>query len=84
MIDYGKSARVTMLDKATLEPAFDVVVYGVEPGDLMRIPNPTIHSLSRRFPHHQSSPFHIQAMPQPKPAWVPWRERHPFRPGIDE
>jgi hypothetical protein len=84
VIDYEKSARIIMMDKATMQPAFDLVVYGVTPEDLMQIPNPTINSIARRFPEHQSSPFHIKSMRRPQ-AWPrAARPPRPFPGGSDE
>jgi hypothetical protein len=84
VIDYEKSARVMMFDKATLLPAFDVVVYGVTPEELMRVPHPAIHALAQRFPDHQSSPFHVKPMPRPKPWPRAARPPRPFAGGSDE
>lgn len=84
MIDYEKSAKVTMFSKDTLLPAFDVVVYGVTPEDLMRIPNATVHGLARRFPDHQSSPFHVKPMPRPTPWPRVARPPRPFMRSGDE
>ncbi len=84
MIDYEKSARVMMFDKATLLPAFDVVVYGVTPEELVLISNPTISSIARRFPDHQSSPFHVKPMPRPKPWPRKARPPRPFAGSSDE
>ena len=64
-----------MFDKATLLPAFDIVVYGATVEDLMAMGHPAIQSLVLRFPDHQSSPFHIKPMRRPK-VW-PRKARPP-------
>jgi hypothetical protein len=75
VIDHEKAARVMMFDKATLLPAFDIVVYGATAEDLMVMGHPAIQSLVLRFPDHQSSPFHIRPMRRPKT--LPRRARPP-------
>lgn len=79
VVDFEKAAVVTMFQKDTLLHAFDVVVYGVEVGDLMKVGNPIIHGLALRFPDFQSSPFHIKPMQRPR-IWA--RRPRPPRPNL--
>lgn len=61
MIDRFPAAVVTMLDMH-MNPAFEVVVYGVRPRDLLTVPNQIIHSLATRYRGFHSSPFHVRKL----------------------
>lgn len=50
--DFRKKAVLPMRSQRTSKIEFDVVVYGVEPVDLLTVPNPIIASLAAKYPDH--------------------------------
>ncbi|NJL71042.1 MAG: hypothetical protein HC888_05215 [Candidatus Competibacteraceae bacterium] len=53
------AAVITMLDMH-MNPAFEVIVYGVRARDLMKVPSPVIHRLAKKYRGYHSSPFHVR------------------------
>lgn len=56
-VKHHKCAIVPMLGKRSGVVEFELLIYGRTAAELMTVPNEVIHSISERYPEHQSSPF---------------------------
>lgn len=59
-MDMKRRAVIQMLERATLKPAFKIIVYGWTARQLLTVPNPVIQGMAERYPEHISTMMHVE------------------------